>query len=100
MAELQEAVGQDGKRAINYQILKNKGLTPHRKKEYRNSRVKRENNTKRHKRNLNLLDKFMMLIIEVHMKVKRQVLRKGYQDQLNWCKRVKIVYDIYPRFTL
>lgn len=34
------------------------------------------------------------------MKVKRQVLRKGYQDQLNWCKRVKIVYEIYPRFTL
>lgn len=41
LAELQEAVGQDGKRAINYQILKNKGLTPHRKKEYRNSRVKK-----------------------------------------------------------
>lgn len=30
-----------GKRAINYQILKNKGLTPHRKKENRNSRVKK-----------------------------------------------------------
>ncbi|CAX42145.1 Something About Silencing ortholgue, putative [Candida dubliniensis CD36] len=41
LAELQESVGQDGKRAINYQILKNKGLTPHRKKEYRNSRVKK-----------------------------------------------------------
>ncbi|KAG5418991.1 SAS10 [Candida metapsilosis] len=41
LAELQEEVGQDGKRAINYQILKNKGLTPHRKKEYRNSRVKK-----------------------------------------------------------
>ncbi|KAK6203464.1 disrupter of silencing SAS10 part of small subunit processosome something about silencing 10 [Scheffersomyces amazonensis] len=41
LAELQESVGEDGKRAINYQILKNKGLTPHRKKEYRNSRVKK-----------------------------------------------------------
>ena len=41
LAELQDEVGEDGKRAINYQILKNKGLTPHRKKEYRNSRVKK-----------------------------------------------------------
>ncbi|ODV78977.1 uncharacterized protein CANTADRAFT_90090 [Suhomyces tanzawaensis NRRL Y-17324] len=41
LEELQEHLGADGKRAINYQILKNKGLTPHRKKEYRNSRVKK-----------------------------------------------------------
>lgn len=41
LAEVQESMGEDGKRAINYQILKNKGLTPHRKKEYRNSRVKK-----------------------------------------------------------
>ncbi|KAK6454869.1 disrupter of silencing SAS10 part of small subunit processosome something about silencing 10 [Scheffersomyces xylosifermentans] len=41
LAEVQESLGEDGKRAINYQILKNKGLTPHRKKEYRNSRVKK-----------------------------------------------------------
>ncbi|KAH3680934.1 hypothetical protein WICMUC_000077 [Wickerhamomyces mucosus] len=41
LAELQENIGEDGKRAINYQILKNKGLTPHRKKENRNSRVKK-----------------------------------------------------------
>ncbi|CCH61771.1 hypothetical protein TBLA_0F02300 [Henningerozyma blattae CBS 6284] len=41
LAELAEEVGVEGKRAINYQILKNKGLTPNRKKENRNSRVKK-----------------------------------------------------------
>lgn len=41
LEELQETVGDDGKRAINYQILKNKGLTPHRKKDNRNARVKK-----------------------------------------------------------
>lgn len=41
LAELQENLGEDGKRALNYQILKNKGLTPHRNKDNRNSRVKK-----------------------------------------------------------
>ncbi|KAL2711164.1 Something about silencing protein 10 [Kluyveromyces marxianus] len=41
LAELAENITEDGKRAINYQILKNKGLTPKRKKENRNSRVKK-----------------------------------------------------------
>ncbi|KAG5359749.1 Something about silencing protein 10 [Yarrowia sp. C11] len=36
-----DKLDENGKRAINYQILKNKGLTPHRKKENRNSRVKK-----------------------------------------------------------
>ncbi|KAK3295545.1 Sas10 C-terminal domain-containing protein [Chaetomium fimeti] len=36
-----EGVGADGKRQITYQIQKNKGLTPHRKKEVRNPRVKK-----------------------------------------------------------
>ena len=39
--ELKEVLDEDGKRAINYQILKNKGLTPHRGKDNRNSRVKK-----------------------------------------------------------
>ncbi|KAH3902669.1 rRNA-processing protein SAS10 SCDLUD_000252 [Saccharomycodes ludwigii] len=41
LADLAESVVGDGKRAINYQILKNKGLTPKRKKDNRNSRVKK-----------------------------------------------------------
>ncbi|ODV93817.1 hypothetical protein PACTADRAFT_86870 [Pachysolen tannophilus NRRL Y-2460] len=53
LAELQENVDEDGKRAINYQILKNKGLTPHRKKENRNSRVKKRLKYEKAKKKLN-----------------------------------------------
>ncbi|KAG0681488.1 hypothetical protein C6P40_004743 [Pichia californica] len=40
-AHLEESIGEDGKRAIGYQIMKNKGLTARRKKENRNARVKK-----------------------------------------------------------
>ena len=37
----QESVAEGGKRAASYEIIKNKGLTPHRKKANRNPRVKK-----------------------------------------------------------
>lgn len=40
MVEEDDTEAADGKRAITYQISRNKGLTPKRKKEQRNPRVK------------------------------------------------------------
>ena len=52
LAEAIESVGEDGKRAINFQILKNKGLTPKRKKDNRNARVKKRKKYEQAKKKL------------------------------------------------
>ncbi|KAH3677290.1 hypothetical protein WICPIJ_009005 [Wickerhamomyces pijperi] len=51
--EMTEGLDADGKRAVNYQIMKNKGLTPHRRKELRNSRVKKRMKYEKAKKVLN-----------------------------------------------
>ena len=52
LAEASDALGDDGKRAVNFQILKNKGLTPHRNKDNRNSRVKKRKKYEQAKKKL------------------------------------------------
>lgn len=49
---VQEQVGPDGKRAITYQIEKNKGLTPKRNKDARNPRVKKRKKFEEKKKKL------------------------------------------------
>ncbi len=48
----EEVVGADGKRKVTYAIEKNKGLTPHRKKESRNPRVKKRKKFEEKKKKL------------------------------------------------
>lgn len=52
LAQLQEHVDADGKRALNFQILKNKGLTPNRRNENRNARVKKRKKYEQAKKKL------------------------------------------------
>ncbi|USP74458.1 uncharacterized protein yc1106_01732 [Curvularia clavata] len=48
----EEIIGEDGRRQISYQIQKNKGLTPHRKKSVRNPRVKKKEKYKEKQKKL------------------------------------------------
>ncbi|KAF2856092.1 Sas10/Utp3 family protein-like protein [Plenodomus tracheiphilus IPT5] len=48
----EEVIGEDGRRMISYQISKNKGLTPHRKKSVRNPRVKKKEKYKEKQKKL------------------------------------------------
>jgi U3 small nucleolar RNA-associated protein 3 len=48
----EEVIGDDGRRVISYQIAKNKGLTPHRKKSVRNPRVKKKEKYKEKQKKL------------------------------------------------
>jgi U3 small nucleolar RNA-associated protein 3 len=48
----EEVIGDDGRRMISYQIQKNKGLTPHRKKSVRNPRVKKKEKYKEKQKKL------------------------------------------------
>ncbi|OXV09462.1 hypothetical protein Egran_02773 [Elaphomyces granulatus] len=50
--DVQEEIGPDGKRAINYQIEKNKGLAPKRNKDVRNPRVKKRKKFEQKKKRL------------------------------------------------
>ncbi|CAB5323854.1 hypothetical protein RhiirA5_398737 [Rhizophagus irregularis] len=56
----EEMLPDGSKRQINYEILKNKGLTPHRKKEQRNPRVKHRNKYEKAKKKIKSIKRIVV----------------------------------------
>jgi U3 small nucleolar RNA-associated protein 3 len=76
----EEVVGDDGRRMISYQIEKNKGLTPHRKKSVRNPRVKKKEKYKEKQKKL----KSMMPVFDSK---KKQAGGANYGGELTGIKK-------------
>lgn len=76
----EEVIGEDGRREISYQIMKNKGLTPHRKKSVRNPRVKKKEKYKEKQKKL----KSMMPVFDSK---KKQAGGANYGGELTGIKK-------------
>ncbi|KAH4255681.1 hypothetical protein HBI04_046750 [Parastagonospora nodorum] len=76
----EEVIGDDGRRMISYQIAKNKGLTPHRKKSVRNPRVKKKEKYKEKQKKL----KSMMPVFD---SAKKQAGGANYGGELTGIKK-------------
>ncbi|OAK98938.1 hypothetical protein IQ06DRAFT_278673 [Phaeosphaeriaceae sp. SRC1lsM3a] len=76
----EEVIGDDGRRMISYQIEKNKGLTPHRKKSVRNPRVKKKEKYKEKQKKL----KSMMPVFDSK---KKQAGGANYGGELTGIKK-------------
>tara|TARA_R110002003_G_scaffold106_10_gene8783 strand:- start:13518 stop:15320 length:1803 start_codon:yes stop_codon:yes gene_type:complete len=76
----EEVIGDDGRRMISYQIEKNKGLTPHRKKSVRNPRVKKKEKYKEKQKKL----KSMMPVFD---SAKKQAGSANYGGELTGIKK-------------
>jgi U3 small nucleolar RNA-associated protein 3 len=77
---VEEVIGDDGRRMISYQIEKNKGLTPHRKKSVRNPRVKKKEKYKEKQKKL----KSMMPVFD---SAKKQAGGANYGGELTGIKK-------------
>ncbi|KAH7095989.1 Sas10 C-terminal domain-containing protein [Paraphoma chrysanthemicola] len=76
----EEVIGDDGRRMISYQIEKNKGLTPHRKKSVRNPRVKKKEKYKEKQKKL----RSMMPVFD---SAKKQAGGANYGGELTGIKK-------------
>lgn len=76
----EEVIGEDGRRMISYQIAKNKGLTPHRKKSVRNPRVKKKEKYKEKQKKLKS-------IMPVFDSAKKQAGGANYGGELTGIKK-------------